>query len=198
MRKYIDFNIQVDKFIEARRPDIILVRKKKSVSSLISLSRVILEHRWKKMKKIEKYEDLKREISKLWGVQTTVIPIIIGALSTIKDRLMSFLVMVGVSLSFETIQKSALLGSAHILRKVLGIKEWCKDRKDGSGNLRSLEKTRSQTSKPGSPWLETPVIITVIMIMKIITMTIMLIAIIIKVLPYCVFATIYMCLHTWS
>ena len=31
--------------------------------------------------------------------------------------------MVGVSLSFETIQKSALLGSAHILRKVLEIKE---------------------------------------------------------------------------
>ena len=38
-----NFNIQVDKFIEARRPGIILVRKqKKSVSSLILLSRVIL------------------------------------------------------------------------------------------------------------------------------------------------------------
>ena len=35
-----DFNIQVDKFIEARRSDIMLVRKKKSVSSLILLSRV--------------------------------------------------------------------------------------------------------------------------------------------------------------
>ena len=58
-----DFNIQVDKFIEARRPDIILVRKKrKSASSLILLSRGILEPRWKKMKKIEKYEDLWQEI----------------------------------------------------------------------------------------------------------------------------------------
>ena len=59
--------------------------------------------------KIETYEDLNREISKLWGAQTTVIPIIIGALGTIKDRLTSFLAMVGVSLFIEAIQKSALL-----------------------------------------------------------------------------------------
>ena len=37
----------------------------------------------------------------------------------IADRLASFLAMVGVLLSFETFQKSALLGSSHILRKVL-------------------------------------------------------------------------------
>ena len=77
----------------------------------------------KEDEKIEKYEDLRLEISKLWSVQTTVIPIIVGASGTITDRLTSFLAMVGVSLSFETIQKSALLGSAHILRKVLEIKE---------------------------------------------------------------------------
>ena len=71
----------------------------------------------KKDEKIEKYEDLRREILKLWSVQTTVILIIIGALGT------PFLAMVGVSLSFETIQRSALLGSWHILRKVLEIKE---------------------------------------------------------------------------
>ena len=41
-----DFNIQVDKFIEARRPNIILVRKRiKSVSSLKLLFRLILEPR---------------------------------------------------------------------------------------------------------------------------------------------------------
>ena len=62
-------------------------------------------------------------ISKLWGVQTTITLIIIGALGTITDRLTSFLAMAGVSLFFETIQKSALLGSAHILRKVLENKE---------------------------------------------------------------------------
>ena len=119
-----DFNIQVDKFIEARRPDIFLVRKKKKECVIIDIA-VLGNFRtqMKEDKKIEKYEDLRQEISKLWGEQTTVIPIIIGALGIITDRLTSFLAMVGVSLSFETIQKSALLGSAHILRKVLDIKE---------------------------------------------------------------------------
>ena len=42
MKVLSDFNIQVEKFIEARRPDIVLVRKKKSVSSLIWLSRVVI------------------------------------------------------------------------------------------------------------------------------------------------------------
>ena len=61
----------------------------------------------------------------MWDVQTTVVPIIIEALGTITDPLTSFLAMVGVSFSFETIQKkSALLGSAqNILRKVLEIKD---------------------------------------------------------------------------
>ena len=68
-------------------------------------------------------------------VQTTVIPIIIGALGTITDRFRSFLVTVRVSLSFETIQKSALLGSAHILRKELKIKNQCYNGKEGSRNL---------------------------------------------------------------
>ena len=75
------------------------------------------------MKEDEKFEKFENLISKLWSVQTTVVAIIIGALGTITDRLTSFLAMVGVSLAFETIQKSALLGSAHILRKVLEIKE---------------------------------------------------------------------------
>ena len=48
----------------------------------------------KEDKKIEKHKDLGLEISKLWGVQTTVIPIIIRAFGTITDSLTSFLAMV--------------------------------------------------------------------------------------------------------
>ena len=49
-----DFNIQVDKFIEARRPDIILIRKKKIECLIIDIAvRVILEPSGKKMKKLK-------------------------------------------------------------------------------------------------------------------------------------------------
>ena len=87
-----------------------MVRKKKKECVIIDIAVPgDIRTQMKKDEKIEKYEDLRREISKLWGVQTTVIPIIIRALGTITDRLTYFLVMVGVSLSFETIQKSVLL-----------------------------------------------------------------------------------------
>ena len=101
-----------------------MVRKKKKECVIIDIA-VPGDIRMQKKEdeKIEKYEDLRREISKRWSVQTTVILIIIRALGTIAAHLTPFLAMVGVSLSFETIQKSALLGSAHILRKVLEIKE---------------------------------------------------------------------------
>ena len=77
--------------MEARRPDIILVRKKKNECVIIDIAVPGDIRTQMKDEKIKKYEDLKREISKLWSVQTTVIPIIIGALGTITDRLTSFL-----------------------------------------------------------------------------------------------------------
>ena len=123
VKSIVGLNIQVDKFIEARWPDIILFRKKNKECFIIDIAVPgDIKTQMKEDEKIEKYEDLRREISKLWCVQTTVIPIIIGALGTITNRLTFFLAMVGVSLSFETIQKTALLGLAHILRKVLEIK----------------------------------------------------------------------------
>ena len=63
----------------------------------------------KEDEKLEKHQDLARGISKLWGVQTTVILIINKVLGMITDYLTSFLAMVGMSLSFETIQKSTLV-----------------------------------------------------------------------------------------
>lgn len=119
-----DFNVYVDKYIEARRPDIIIVKKKEKECVIIDIAvpgdvRTMV----KEDEKIEKYQDLRREVSRLWGVRTTVVPIVIGALGTITEQLTSYLAMLGVTLSFETIQKSALLGTAHILRKVLEIKD---------------------------------------------------------------------------
>lgn len=119
-----DFNIFVDKFIEARRPDIILVKKK--AKECVTIDIVVpgdVRAKIKEEEKIDKYQDLARDISRLWGMSTTVRQIIIDALGTITDQLTPFLSMLGVTLSFETIQKSALLGTGHILRRMLEKKE---------------------------------------------------------------------------
>ena len=73
----------------------------------------------KEEEKIEKYQELGFELGRLWKVKTKVVPIVIGALGAISDRLISYLAEIGAELSFETIQKTALLGTAQILRKNL-------------------------------------------------------------------------------
>ena len=120
MKLLWDFNVQTDKVIEARRPDLILVNKETKECQVIDIAipgdtRVVK----KEDEKIDKYKELGFEISRLWKVKTKVIPIVIGALGTISMRHIAYLAEVGVSMSFETIQKTAILGTAHILRKAL-------------------------------------------------------------------------------
>ena len=116
-----DFSVQTDKLIHARRPDIIVVDKTNSTCQLIDIA-VPGDTRTydKETEKIEKYQELAREIKRLWKLHSvTVVPVIIGALGTISKAHLSYLATLNVHLSFETIQKSAILGSATILRKVL-------------------------------------------------------------------------------
>ena len=50
-----------------------------------------------------------------------MVPVVIGALGSITKRLHSFLGLLGIdSLNLYILQKTALLGTATILRKVLG------------------------------------------------------------------------------
>ena len=74
--------------------------------------------RAKEDERVEKYQALAREIRKMWGVRTKVIPIVMGALmGTIPLRLKEHLRTIGVDTSIELVQRCALLGSARILRK---------------------------------------------------------------------------------
>ena len=73
----------------------------------------------KEFEKAEKYQNLARELRRMWEVKTNVIPIVLGVLGTVPLRLKGNLKAIGVDTSISLIQKSALLGSARILRKVL-------------------------------------------------------------------------------
>ena len=73
----------------------------------------------KEAEKVEKFHNLARELRRMWEVKTKVVPIVLGALGTLPLRLKGNLKGIGVDTSITLIQKSALLGSARILRKVL-------------------------------------------------------------------------------
>lgn len=115
-----DVTIQTDHEIEARRPDLVLVQKKEKNTKLVDFavpfdSRVLM----KENEKIEKYQDLAREIRKLWNTKVDIIPIVIGSLGTVSKRFQSWLGKLDLQVHTKDVQKTTLLNSARILRKVL-------------------------------------------------------------------------------
>jgi hypothetical protein len=73
----------------------------------------------KEAEKILKYKDLKVEIQRMWNVKTNVKPVVIGATGTISKSLTKYLSNVPGIHEVKELQKTAILGTAHILRKVL-------------------------------------------------------------------------------
>ena len=67
----------------------------------------------------KEYLDLARELRRLWNMTVTVIPIIIGALGTVPKRLERGLEELEIGGRIDTIQTTAMLRSARILRRVL-------------------------------------------------------------------------------
>ena len=73
----------------------------------------------KESEKRDNYLDLARELKKLWNMKMTVILIVIGALGTVTKVLLQGLEDLEIRGQVETIQTTALLRSARILRIVL-------------------------------------------------------------------------------
>ena len=115
-----DFNIQTDHVIQHRRPDIVVVEKEAKRTWVIDIA-VPGDSRVddKETEKIDKYQDLAREIRKLWKTDVKVVPIVVGGLGTIPKKLQKHLSNLGIQISAGLLQKTALLGTARILRKVL-------------------------------------------------------------------------------
>ena len=115
-----DFNIQTDHLIPARRPDLIIINKRKRICKNVDFA-VPADH-WINLKesaKKDKYLDLARELKKLWNMKVTIVPIVIGALGTVTKGLLKGLEDLEVSGRVETIQTTALLRTARMLRRVL-------------------------------------------------------------------------------
>jgi hypothetical protein len=73
----------------------------------------------KEAEKILKYKDLITEIQRMWNVKTKVTPVILGAIGTISKSFRKYLNSLPGKHDIKELQKTAILGTAHILRKVL-------------------------------------------------------------------------------
>ena len=106
--------------ISAKRPDLIIINKKKRTCKIVDFA-VPADHRikQKECEKKDKYLDFARELKKLWNMQVTIIPIVIGAFGTVTKGLLKGLEDLEVGGRVETIQTTTLLRTARILRRVL-------------------------------------------------------------------------------
>ena len=73
----------------------------------------------KESEKKDKYLDLAWELQKLWNMKVTIVPIVIGALGTMSKGLLKGQEDFEIGGRVETIQTTALLRTARILRRVL-------------------------------------------------------------------------------
>ena len=95
-------------------------QKKKRTCKIVDFA-VPADHRikLKECEKKDKYPDLARELKKLWNMQVTIIPIVIDAFGTVTKGLLKGLENFEVDGREETIQTTAFLRTARILRRVL-------------------------------------------------------------------------------
>ena len=88
----------------------------------------------KKKDKKEKYQDLGRELQKIWNVKVKIIPLVVGSLGATPKQFGNRLKQIGIIVGTAQVQKIVLLGTSRILRKVLEI-EGCWLWLDFNGNF---------------------------------------------------------------
>ena len=78
----------------------------------------------KETEKVEKYQDLKIELQRLWNTSVEIVPIVlvVGALGPISSDLQKYLQKLNITdIRTSKIQKTVLLKTANILRRHLGV-----------------------------------------------------------------------------
>ena len=112
--------IAFDRAVVANRPDILIHDKKRKKAYIIDISCPCDTNvKKKESEKILEYSGLKTELSRMWGCQVEVIPVVIGGLGAVKKNFRGHLKKIPGIPSAILCQKAAIIGSKKILRKFL-------------------------------------------------------------------------------
>jgi hypothetical protein len=76
----------------------------------------------KKAEKKLKYKRLCIEIQQMWNAKCMIIPVVTGATKIVTEGLKENLEAIPGKHSIDSLQKTAILGTSHIIRKVLQLK----------------------------------------------------------------------------
>ena len=138
-----DMTIYTDKVLKHKRLDITVVHKDTQKWTLIGITVPADQNITRtEEEKVEKYQELTFEIRRIHGTSKfTIIPVVIGALGSISKGEKTWFGKLDVPDFLGSVQLSAILGNAHLMRKVLPltldekmdlhqictVQIWCKD-----------------------------------------------------------------------
>jgi enolase len=112
--------VQTDRNNPNNKPDIITRDNEKGTCMLIDVAisgdRNVIKI---EVEKTLKYIDLTIEIQHTWNVRTKVIPVITGATRNISKSFTKYMSNIPGKHEVKELQKTAILGTSHIFRKVL-------------------------------------------------------------------------------
>jgi len=112
--------VHADREVTANRPDIIIKNKKEKTCTLIGVAipadrNVVQKEAEKKLK----YKRLCIEIQRMWNMKCVTITVITGITGIVTRSLRKNLEDIPGNHSIDSLQKTAILGTSHVIRKVL-------------------------------------------------------------------------------
>ena len=112
--------VHTQREVTANRPDIVIKNKKEKTCTLIDAAmpadrNVVQKEAEKKLK----YNSLCIEMQRMWNLKCTIVQVTIGATGIVTRSLKKNLETVPGKHSIDSLQKTAIIGTSHIIRKVL-------------------------------------------------------------------------------
>jgi len=112
--------VHTDREDTANRPDIIIKNNEEKTCTLIDVAIPAYRNVTKKeAEKKLKYKSLYIEMQRMWNLKCTIVPVIIAATGMVTRRFKKNLETIPRKHTIDSLQKTAILGTSHIIRKVL-------------------------------------------------------------------------------
>ena len=110
--------VHADREVTANRTDTVIKNRKEKTCTLIDVA--IPADRNVVQKEAEQIQEIfGTEIERMWNLKCTIVPVIIGATGIVTRSLKKNLQAIPGTHSIDSLQKTAILGTSHILRKAL-------------------------------------------------------------------------------
>ena len=118
-----DSPVITDRHVPCNKPDIVIQKKFDRCQIIDVAIPSDYNIQEKATEKMSKYVDLQIECQRLWNKKVEVIPVIIGATGIVDKNIKKYVGRIPGCHNIYSLQRSAILGTAHILRKVLSISQ---------------------------------------------------------------------------